>query len=269
MLERLSFERELAELGAREFQVAPPGNDPTVGFEFDVHYGLIKTVIEDAGLTMPADGLLARKPNGIAWDEAAPLCDGALTSLSFLEHVAGLREGQRLLVNGASGGLGTAAIQIGRLLGAHVTGVCSSANVELVRSLGAHEVIDYTHENFTRSDRRWHVVYDTVGKSSFARAKRVLTDDGVYMSPVLGLPLLLNMLWSGRLGGPTAKFSATGLRPVEELQPLLDRLTAWLESGELRTVIERRYPLARAAEAHRHVDGGHKRGNVVLLPTDG
>jgi NADPH:quinone reductase-like Zn-dependent oxidoreductase len=142
--------------------------------------------------------------------------------------------------------------------------VAGTANRELVTSLGADRVIDYTAEDFT-STGPYDIVFDTVGKSSFASARRALASDGVYLSPVLKLPLLLRMLWTSKVGRQKARFSATGLRPVPELRRLLKELTTLVESGQLRMVIDRRFPLAELAQAHAYVETGHKRGNVVAV----
>jgi NADPH:quinone reductase-like Zn-dependent oxidoreductase len=218
---------------------------------------------------VPEEGVLATKPANITFEEAAPVCDGALTSLSFLKDVAKIQRGQRVLINGASGSLGTAAVQLAKRYGAVVTGVCSSANVEMVKSLGADEVIDYTNEDFSRTGRTYDIIYDTVGKSSFSRCKGSLAEEGVYVSPVLGFSLLLQMLWTSKIGRKKAKFSATGIRPVSELRILLQELKELIETGGLRSVVDRRYRLEEIAEAHRYVEKGHKKGNVVIGMEDG
>ena len=211
-------------------------------------------------------GVLAPIPDDLSFEEAAPLTDGALTSLNFLREVAGLKPGPRVLINGASGGLGTAAVQIAKAFGADVTGVCSGRNSELVLSLGADRVIDYTQEDFTYSTDRYDVIYDTIGKSSFARSKDVLTERGLYMSPVLRFGLLFRMLITAKGRGRKARFSATGLRPVPELRALLRDLVALIEQGKLVTVLDKTFALDETPEAHRYVETGRKRGNVVVIP---
>lgn len=213
---------------------------------------------------VPADGVVAPLPHTMSYAEAAPVCDGALTSWSFLKALADLHPGQRVLVNGASGSLGTAAVQLATHVGAEVTGVCSTSNLDLVRSLGADAVVDYTQTDFTETDRPYDVIYDTVGKRSFSECKNALTKTGLYLSPVLRIPLLLQMLWTASVGGKKAVFSATGMRPPEALRTLLQELTDLIESGAIRSVMDRHYPLDQATEAHRYVDRGHKTGNVVL-----
>ena len=215
-------------------------------------------------LAVKADELVAHIPDEMTYEEAAPLCDGPLTDMNFLKNLAGLQPGQHILVNGAAGSLGTAAVQLAKAMGAEVTGVCSSRNVPFVRSLGPDHVIDYNTEDFTRHSGRYDIVYDTVGKSGFAQAKGALKPGGLYMSPVLGLRLLGQMIWTGWFGRKRAKFSATGMLPVDQQRPLIDALLAILREGHLKMVIDRRFPLDRVAEAHAYVDTGHKRGNVIL-----
>ena len=180
-------------------------------------------------------GLFAHKPASLSYEQAAALPLGALTAQAFLRR-AGLRPGQRLLVHGASGSVGTAAVQLGRHLGAEVTAVCSGSNAELVSSLGAAHVIDYTKEDFTRGGR-FDVVLDAVGKVSKRQCRGVLTDGGRFVS-VKGQP---------------------GLGPDD-----LERLAGLVEAGHLRAVVDRRYRLDQIVEAHRYVEAGHKRGNVVV-----
>lgn len=217
-------------------------------------------------LTITETAVLALKPEAISYEEAATITDGPLTSLNFLSKLAQVSSGQRVLINGASGSLGTAAVQLAKHLGAEVTGVCSTANVDLVRSLGADYVIDYTKTDFTKTGKTYDVIFDTVGKSSFSSSKAALTANGLYLSPVLGLGLLLQMLRTGLFGAKKAIFSATGLQPHPELKQLLEKLTALLQSQQLRIVIDKRFPLEQTPKAHQYVDQGHKRGNVVIIP---
>lgn len=213
---------------------------------------------------LPEDGVLATLPNTMTYEEAAPVCDGALTSLSFLKDIGNIQRGQSVLINGASGSLGSAAVQIAKHFGAEVIGVCSTTNLDMVKSLGADKVIDYTKEEFTKTDQTYDIIFDTVGKSSFSRCKGSLKENGVYLSPVLNLPLLFQMIWTSTFGRKKAKFSATGLRPASELRVLLNELKEWIEAGKIKSVIDRTYPLTQTAEAHRYVETGHKKGNVVI-----
>lgn len=215
-------------------------------------------------VTVAEDGVIELMPRKISYEEAATLTDGPLTSLNFLKNLGQIKAGQSVLIIGASGSLGTAAVQLARHFGAHVTGVCSTRNLELAKSLGADEVIDYTETDFTQKGKRYHLIFDTVGKSSFAKCKKSLTENGRYLSPVLRFSLLLQMLWTAIFSNRKAKFDATGLRPPQLLRSYLDELGKLIEAGKLRIVIDKKYPLAEAAEAHRYVDTGRKRGNVVL-----
>lgn len=215
-------------------------------------------------ICIPDDDVIALKPSNINHAEASPSCDGHLTSLNFLQYVVDLRPGQRILIIGASGSLGTAAVQIAAHIGAEVTGVCSTANVELVKTLGAHAVIDYTQEDFTSHALTYDVIYDTVGKSSFSACKPVLTKDGTYMSPVLDFKLLCQSIWTSRSSKKKAKFSATGMLAKPLLNTMLAAIKELIADGKLKTVIDRKYTLDQIAEASSYIDTGRKRGNVVL-----
>ncbi|MCA9432896.1 MAG: NAD(P)-dependent alcohol dehydrogenase, partial [Candidatus Omnitrophica bacterium] len=216
-------------------------------------------------LCLPEDALVMTIPSNLTEEEAAPICDGALTSYNFLKAIGNIQSGQKVLINGASGSLGSAAVQLAHHFGAEVTGVCGPSNLDWVRSLGADTVIDYSREDFTRTGQTYDLIYDTVGKSSYPNCKGALSEKGAYLSPVLSMPLLFQMLWTSKFGSKKAKFSATGLKPVPELRILLQELLEIFEAGKIKTEIDRRYPLDQAAEAHRHIDTGHKRGNVVLV----
>ncbi|MFK7972735.1 MAG: NAD(P)-dependent alcohol dehydrogenase [Bacteroidia bacterium] len=214
---------------------------------------------------VPQDGVLAKKPSNITFEEASTVSDGALTSICFLKDIADVKPGQKVLINGASGSLGTTAVQLAKSLGAEVTGVCSTSNLAMVKELGADYVIDYTQEDFTRKENMYDVIYDTVGKSSFSKCKNALTMQGKYVSPVLSLPLLFQVMWTAYFGLKKASFSATGLRPIPELRAYLKELQVQLTNGSLRLIIDKRYNLDQAEKAHAYVDKGHKKGNVVLI----
>jgi NADPH:quinone reductase-like Zn-dependent oxidoreductase len=174
-----------------------------------------------------------------------------------------------VIINGASGSLGTAAVQIAKHFETHVTGVCSTANVELVRSLGADRVVDYTKEDFTQSDERYDVILDVVRESSFGRCKGSLSDGGIYLSTILRLPILIQMLMTSLFGDKKARFSATGLRSVPDRLGFLKEVLQLVEKKKIRSVIDRTYPLEQMVEAHRFVEAGHKKGNVVVTVTGG
>jgi NADPH:quinone reductase-like Zn-dependent oxidoreductase len=205
-------------------------------------------------------GALARIPAGMSFEEAAPACDGAALALACLRK-AGALDGRSVLVYGASGAVGTAGIQLAKHFGAHVTAVCNGKNVELVRSLGADEVLDYEREDFTRGGRTYDVVFDSVGKLSYPRARRSLKSGGAMVGTDPGrlwhLPVLaLLTRWFGdkRVGMGITRYSKEDVRLVKEL----------LESGSYRPVIDRTYPLEEVVEAARYVETGQKTGNVVL-----
>ena len=212
---------------------------------------------------LPEDKVLAIKPANVTWEEAAPVC-GALAAWNFLTDQATIQSGQKVLINGASGSIGTTAVQIARYFGAEVTGVCSTTNSELVKSLGANRVIDFTKEDFTKTGQTWDVIFDAENMSSFSRCKGSLTQKGVYLKTFPGLTILLQMLWTSKIGSKKAKISATGLRPVPERLSFLNELIELIEAGKIKPVIDRCYPLEQTAEAHRYVEKGHKNGNVVI-----
>jgi NADPH:quinone reductase-like Zn-dependent oxidoreductase len=215
-------------------------------------------------VAVPEDGIIQTIPMTMSYEEAAPVTDGALTVHNFLTRLVTIQPGQKVLINGAAGGLGTSAVQLAKHLGAEVTAVASRRNAAFLRDLGADHVIDYAAEDFTRRRDAYDVIFDTVGKVPFGKARRALTPDGVYLSPVLGLGLLFRMLWTGKFGRRKAMFSATGLLPHAELSSRLTEVKALIEDGALKTIIDRRYGLDQIAEAHEYVQSGHKRGNVVL-----
>lgn len=206
---------------------------------------------------LDAEGLIAPKPANLSFEEAAALSFGGTTALTFLRDKARLERGERVLIVGASGGVGTAAVQIARHFGAEVIGVCSTANLELVRSIGAAEVIDYTREDFSERGESWDVIFDTTGTVSLAQCERALKPGGRLLR-VLGS--FSQSLGLERLSNGRKIFAGVATGRSEDLE-LLARLA---ESGEYRPVIDRSHPLECAAEAHAWVETGRKRGNVVL-----
>ncbi|MEQ8910178.1 MAG: NAD(P)-dependent alcohol dehydrogenase [Vicingaceae bacterium] len=216
-------------------------------------------------LTISEKGVILHMPENLDFTEAANFCDGHLTSYNFLKELAQLKRGQKVLINGASGALGTSAIQIAKYLGAEVTAVCSGRNMGLVRSLGADEVIDYQQKDFTKGKIKYDYVYDTIGKSSFSACQAILTEKGVYLSPVLKFPLLLQMIKTSLFGQQKAKFEATGANKEEKLRNLLSEVLDIYKAGKLKTIIDRQFPLEKVAEAHQYIDSGRKKGNVVIV----
>lgn len=213
---------------------------------------------------VPQDGILEKLPPNLPFDEGVSISEGFLTAIAFLRDVAQIRRGHRVLINGASGSVGVNAVQIAKYFGADVTGVCSTQNIDLVSSLGADRVIDYTKEDFAANGHTYDIVFDTVAKAGFGRSKRAMTDDGVFLVTAPSLGIALRMIWTSFAGGKKAKLSATGLRPAADQTRDLGLLNELYAEGKIRAVIDRRYPLAATADAHRYVDGGHKRGSVVI-----
>jgi NADPH:quinone reductase-like Zn-dependent oxidoreductase len=215
-------------------------------------------------LCLPEEGAtLAIMPANTTYEEAAG-CDGTLTALPFLRDRGNIQSGQEVLINGASGGVGTAAVQLAKYFRAQVAGVCSTANLGLVESLGADRVIDYTKEDFTKSGETYDIVFDVASKSSFSRCKSSLKQGGIYLQTVPNLAIFLQMLWTSKIGTKKAAIAFTGLRPPSERTKDLIFYRELVEAGNMRSVIDRRYPLEQIAEAHAYVEEGHKKGNVVI-----
>ena len=211
-------------------------------------------------MSIPEDGSLATMPANVTYQEAAPSTEGAHYALAHI-RAAKIRSGQNILVYGATGAIGSAAVQLLKSLGANVTAVCDTDNVELIRGLGADRVIDYTAEDFTRDERTYDVVLDSVGKSSFGKCKRLLKPGGIYISSELG-PLAQNPLLAVIAplhGGKKVLFPI----PKHD-QEMIGYFGELLESGKFTPVIDRTYPLDQIVEAYRYVETGQKTGNVVI-----
>ncbi len=210
-------------------------------------------------LCMPENGVLAIKPANMTYEEAAVVPYGALMALPLLRKV-NILPGQKVLVNGASGGIGSAAVQIARHFGAEVTGVCGTPRVEFVRSLGADKVIDYTKEDFTQNGETYDLIFDILGKSSFSRCKSSLTPNGIHLFASFKLKQILQMLWTSRSVGKKV-ICALAPGSVEDLIAIKELI----EAGKIRAILDGHYPMEQAAEAHRYVETGHKKGNVVIF----
>ncbi len=206
---------------------------------------------------MRESAALAHKPAGVRFEEAAAVCDGVILALMGLRP-AEVRKGRSILVYGASGSIGTAAVQLSRYFGADVTAVCGTKNLELVKSLGADQVIDYTREDFTASGQTYDVIFDAVGKHSFRRCRDSLNSGGVYLATD-HLSNLLLAQWT-RFGNKKVLFPI----PPRYTKPDVLFLKGLMEAGQYRAVIDRRYPLAEVVQANRYVDTEQKTGNVVL-----
>jgi NADPH:quinone reductase-like Zn-dependent oxidoreductase len=192
-------------------------------------------------ICLPEDGVIAFKPSNISFEEAAPVPASGCAALVFLRDTGKIKNNHRVLINGASGALGTYGVQIAKYFGVEVTGVCSTANLELVTSLGADHVIDYTKEDFTKSEKQYDLIFDTVSTSSKSECQKILAPNGRYIR-------------------------TTGPEPKREDLLFLKEI---IEAGKLKTVIDRHYSLDEIVEAHRYVDKGHKKGNVVINVSKG
>ena len=207
---------------------------------------------------LPENGMLALKPANMTFEEAAAVPYGALTALSLLKKV-NLQPGQKVLINGASGGIGAAAVQLAKHYGAEVTGVCSTPRVGFVKALGADKVIDYTQEDFTRNGESYDVIFDILGKSSFGRGKKSLKPKGVYLFASFKVKQLAQMLWTKIAGGPKAICALSSEKPED-----LEYIKGLIEAGQYKVIVDKRYRMEQAAEAHRYAEARQKYGSVII-----
>ena len=212
-------------------------------------------------ICLPENGMLAIKPPTITYEQAAPLPVGGLDAV-FLMKKGHIQSGEKVLINGAGGSIGAFALQLARYYGAEVTGVDSAEKLDMLRSIGADHVIDYTREDFTRSDKTYDVILDVIGKSSFSRSIRSLAPNGRYLLANPPLSHRMRGQWMSRRSGRQVLFWTT--RSASEYAEDFKFLTGLIEAGRIQSVIDRCYPLEQIAEAHRYVDSGHKKGNVVI-----
>jgi NADPH:quinone reductase-like Zn-dependent oxidoreductase len=208
---------------------------------------------------MNENGSIAIKPVNMGFSEAASLVDGATTALFFLKEKANIQKAQKVLINGASGSIGTFAVQLAKYFGAEVTGVCSTKNIELVRSLGIDKVVDYTKEDFAQTGDTYDIIFDTVGKSSFAHCKKALKKGGKYVVTVMSLKTVLHSFLT-KFGNKKKVIFGMSLNKTEAL----DFIRTLIEEGKLLSIIDKKYPLEQLHEAHAYVEQGHKKGNVVI-----
>ncbi len=246
----LAGEVEAVGTEVREFKIGDPVFGQSPGFGAHAEF-----------ICLRETALLAHKPESLGFEEAAAVCDGALQALAALRTVD-VQEGQRIVIYGASGSLGTAAVQLAKHFGAHVTAVCNTRNVELVRALGADEVVDYLMEDFTTNGQTYDAIIDAVGKYAFLRGRRSLKPGGIYVATDLGRFMLetIAMLIATRwVGNKRVKFEV-GRRNKKDVVFMRELI----EAGKYRAVIDRSYPLEQVVEAHRYVETWQKAGNVVL-----
>jgi len=212
-------------------------------------------------VAVPKDAVLALKPSNMTYEEAASIPFGATASMHFL-RIANIQQGQKVLIYGASGALGSMAVQLANNFGAEITAVCSTANVEMMKSLGADHVIDYTKEDFTKNGKKYDVVFDTVGKCSIRKALKSLNDNGQLLLASAGIGTMIggsirSMFINKKIVSGVIKETVKDMNFFKQL----------IEKGSLKAVIDRTYPLEQIAEAHAYVDKGHKKGNVIIAIT--
>jgi NADPH:quinone reductase-like Zn-dependent oxidoreductase len=208
---------------------------------------------------LPEKGALAIKPDSLSWEEAVAIPFGANTAFYYLRDLGNIQAGHKLLIIGASGSIGSAGVQLAKHFGATVTAVCSGANVELVKSLGADKVIDYTKEDFTKNAETYDLIFDVVGATTFDHCQTSLKPEGIFLTCIMGLTDMLRALWTSVTGGKKMR-GGVAINNLERMT-FIAELAA---SGKLKSVIDRSYPLEQIAEAFKHVERGHKKGNVVI-----
>lgn len=211
-----------------------------------------------------ADDVITTMPENISYQDAAPVSGSAITVMNFLKGLGKIKAGDKVLINGASGSLGTYAVQIAKQFGAEVTGVCSTSNITMVQELGADFVIDYTKTDFTKNGKQYDIIFDTVGKTTFSACENSLTASGIFLSSVVSIPLLLQMMKTSFFGSKKAKTSSTGMLPTKERLNYFLELKELLKANRIKTVIDHSYPLSQMAEAHQYVEKGHKKGNIII-----
>jgi len=210
-------------------------------------------------ICLPESGTVALKPSNLSCEEASTLPYGAIMATSLLAK-ANLQRGQKVLINGASGGIGSMAVQLAKHFGAEVTGVCGTPRLEFVKSLGADKVIDYTKEDFTQNGETYDLIFDILGRSSFAKLKRSLKPNGIYLLASFKMKALLQMLWTSLTGSKQKVICAFANETAENLV-FVKKL---VEEGKVKAIVDKSFPMEQAAAAHRYVETGHKRGNVVI-----
>ena len=210
-------------------------------------------------ICLPETGTVAIKPSNLGYEEASTLPYGAIMATSLLAK-ANLQRGQKVLINGASGGIGSMAVQLAKHFGAEVTGVCGTPRLEFVISLGADKVIDYTKEDFTQNGEAYDLIFDILGRSSFSQVRRSLKPNGIYLLASFKMKALLQMLWTS-ITGSKQKVICSFANETSESLVFVKKL---VEEGKIKASVDKSFPMEQAAEAHRYMEGGHKQGNVVI-----
>ena len=264
-------------LGLTRPKVKTPGTDlsgiiEAIGSDVK-NFNVGEEVIAETGLNcgtyaeyicLSFDELIVKKPNNVSHEEATGIIDGACTALAFLSEQVKIKKGQKILINGASGSIGTAAIQLAKQFGAEVTGICSAKNKALVKDIGADKVLDYKKGELQKSYELFDVIFDTVGKLSYSNAKKNLKPNGVYLTPVMDFSTLLSLLFVSPFSKKKLKFCATGMRKQELRMKDLIQVKDLIKEEKISPVMDRVYPFEQIQEAHSYVDTGRKRGNVVV-----
>jgi NADPH:quinone reductase-like Zn-dependent oxidoreductase len=216
-------------------------------------------------IKLPEEGAtLTKITSDKSYEEAIACCDGFLTALPFLRDRGKIIKGFDVLVIGASGSVGSAAVQLAKYFGAKVTGVCSSSSTNLVKSIGAEEVVDYTKEDFTKKEETYDIIFDLVGKTTFSQCKNSLKRNGKFLEAGITLGVFPSVMWTSLFSNKKAMIMATGLRPPAERTKDLNFIGELLETGNIKPIIDRKYPFEQITDAHSYVDKGHKKGNVII-----
>jgi NADPH:quinone reductase-like Zn-dependent oxidoreductase len=209
-------------------------------------------------MTVPTN-ILANKPANLSFQEAGAVPGGASPAIAAFRNVTRPQKGQKVLIIGASGGVGTFAVQIAKLHGAEVTGVCGPTNVDLVQELGADFVIDYTQEDYAKNNQTYDIIFDVVAKQTFSKCKQILSKNGIYLANNPSSARYLYQLITSKFTGKKLK-----LVTADESAEALNQLREWIETGQIKPVIDKVYPLSQVAEAHRHYETGHAKGRIVI-----
>lgn len=211
-------------------------------------------------LTLPADGMLASIPENLSFEQAAAIPYGGLTALNLLRKM-NIKPGQHVLIIGASGGIGAAAVQLAKHYGAHVTGICGTPRIDYVKSLGADAVIDYTREDFTKNGQVYDLIFDVLGRGSFNRSKQSLKKGGTYLMASFKMKQVFQMMWTSKFGSRKLVCALSSEKPADLLY-----IRDLIAKGNYKAVIDRVFPMAQASDAHRYVESGSKQGSVVITP---